>query len=307
MIRLWLVIKGADPRVWGGVVFALLAALCNAVSVIARHIASTADPHRPSGRRLIGYLFRSPLWLAGWGAQVAAFAFQAVALHLGQVSVVQPLLVAELVLALVLRRVWIRQEVAGAAWAGAGAACAGLAVFIVAAEPRGGHPGPASGHWIAAIAACLAVAAVLSVLATGGSPSRKAALRGSAAGVMWALEAAFIKSMTDDAATGGFVGLFTHWPVYAVAAGGAAGVLLEQAALQSGPLRVSQPLLVIIDPVVSVALSVWLFGEYFVMNAATLAAAAAGFCVMCAGVVVMSLTAPATLQADDRPDLARSG
>jgi hypothetical protein len=95
--------------------------------------------------------------------------------------------------------------------------------------------------------------------------------------------------------------------VYAVAVRGAAGVLLEQAALQAGPLRVSQPLLVIIDPVVSVALSVWLFGEYFVMNAAVLAAAAAGFFVMCAGVVVMSLTAPATLQADERPDLTRPG
>jgi hypothetical protein len=112
---------------------------------------------------------------------------------------------------------------------------------------------------------------------------------------------------TDDAAQGGIVGLFTHWAVYAVAVGGLAGVVLEQAALQGGPLRVSQPLLVITDPVVSIVLSVWLFGEYFVMNAATLAAAAAGFCVMCAGVVVMSLTAPATLQADDRPDLAMSG
>ena len=90
-----------------------------------------------------------------------------------------------------------------------------------------------------------------------------------------------------------------------MAVGGVAGVVLEQAALQGGPLRVSQPLLVITDPVVSIVLSVWLFGEYFVMNAATLAAAAAGFCVMCAGVVVMSLTAPATLQADDRPDLTR--
>jgi len=100
------------------------------------------------------------------------------------------------------------------------------------------------------------------------------------------------------AAQGGLAGLFTHWPVYAVAVGGAAGVLLEQLALQDGPLRVSQPLLVITDPVVSVALSVWLFGEYFVLNGAGLAAAAAGFCVMCAGVVVMSLTAPATLQAD---------
>ena len=286
---------------WGGVVFALLAALCNAVSVIVRHVASTADPHRPSGRRLIGYLLRNPQWLAGWAVQVGAFAFQAVALQLGQLSVVQPLLVTELVLALVLRRVWIRQSIAGAAWAGAAAACAGLAVFIVAAEPRGGHAGPTSGHWAAAIVACLAVVAALSVLARGGSPSRRAALHGTAAGVMWALEATFIKSMTEDATQGGLAGLFTHWPVYAVAVGGAAGVVLEQAALQDGPLRVSQPLLVIIDPVVSIVLSVWLFGEYFVMDAAMLAAAAAGFCVMCIGVVVMTMTAPATLQADVDP------
>jgi hypothetical protein len=287
--------------VWGGVVFALLAALCNAVSVIVRHIASTADPDRPTGRRLVGYLLRNPQWLAGWGAQVAAFAFQAVALQLGQLSVVQPVLVTELVLALVLRRVWIRQAIAGVAWIGAAAACAGLAVFLVAAEPRGGHAGPTSGHWAAAIVACLAVIGALSVLAMGGSPARRAALRGSAGGVMWALEATFIKSMTEDAAQGGLVGLFTHWPVYAVAVGGAAGVVLEQAALQDGPLRVSQPLLVIIDPVVSIALSVWLFGEYFVMDAAMLAAAAVGFCVMCIGVVVMTLTVPATLQADVDP------
>jgi hypothetical protein len=63
----------------GGIVFALLTALCNAVSVMARHAASTADPHRPAGLRLIGYLLRNPLWLTGWGAQVGAFAFQAVA------------------------------------------------------------------------------------------------------------------------------------------------------------------------------------------------------------------------------------
>jgi hypothetical protein len=283
------------------VVFALLAALCNAVSVIARHIASTADPRRPAGRRLVAYLLSSPLWLAGWGAQGGAFVFQAIALHLGQVSVVQPLLVTELVIALVLRRFWIRQTIAGAAWAGAAAASAGLAVFIVAAEPRGGHPVPTSGHWAAAIIACLAVVALLGVPSLSGSPSRRAALRGAATGVMWALEAAFIKSATDNAAAGGLVGLFTHWPVYAVAVGGATGVVLEQATLQSGPLRVSQPLLVIVDPMVSVALSVWLFGEYFTMNAAVLAAAAAGFCVMCAGVVVMSLTAPATLQADVEP------
>jgi drug/metabolite transporter (DMT)-like permease len=287
--------------VWGGVVFALLAALCNAASVIARHIASTTDPRRPSGRKLVGYLFSNRLWIAGWGTQIGAFVFQAIALHLGQVSVVQPLLVTELVIALVLRRFWIRQTIAGAAWAGAAAACAGLAVFLVAAEPRGGHPVPTAAHWAVAIAACLAVVTLFTVLGLGGSPTWRATLRGAATGIMWALEATFIKSATDDAAQGGLAGLFTHWSVYAVALGGAAGVVLEQAALQGGPLRASQPLSVILDPVVSIVLSVWLFGEYFVMNPGVLAAAAAGFCVMCAGVVVMSQTAPATIQADIEP------
>jgi hypothetical protein len=132
------------------------------------------------------------------------------------------------------------------------AACAGLAVFLVAAEPRGGQPTPTSGHWLG-----------------GGHRGLPRGCRGA-----------------ERAGHGRF----------AQPAGGAA-----QAALQAGPLRVSQPLLTIIDPVVSIALSVWLFGEYFVMNAATLAAASAGFCVMCVGVVVMSLTAPATLQADIDP------
>jgi hypothetical protein len=282
----------------GAIAFALLAALCNAVSVLTRHVASTADPDRPTGLRLVGYLLRNPRWLAGTGAQVGAFAFQAVALQLGQLSVVQPLLVTELVMGLVLRRVWIRQAVAWAAWAAAAATCAGLAVFIVAAEPRGGHAGPTGGHWTAAVVACVAVVAALITLARGGSPARRAALYGTAAGITWALEATFIKSATNILAQAGLSGLFTSWPVYAVAAGGAAGVVIEQATLQSGPLRVSQPLLVIIDPIVSIALSVWLFGEYFVINPGVLAAAAAGFVVMCAGVVVLSVTAPATVEGD---------
>ena len=278
--------------------FALLAALCNAVSVLTRHVASTADPDRPTGLRLVGYLLRNPRWLAGSGAQVGAFAFQALALQFGQISVVQPLLVTELVMALVLRRVFIHQAVAGPAWAGAAAACVGLAVFIVAAEPRGGHDGPTGGHWAAAVVASVAVVASLIALARAGSPTRRAALYGAAGGITWALEATFIKSATNDLAQAGLSGLFTSWPVYAVAVGGAAGVVIEQAALQSGPLRVSQPLLTITDPIVSIALSVWLFGEYFVLNPAILAAAAAGFLVMCGGVVLLSLTAPATVEGD---------
>ena len=288
------------------IVFALLAALSNAVNVIAQHIASTSDPRRSSGWRLVLYLFRNPLWLLGWVALAAAFLFQALALHDGEVSIVQPLLATELVFALVLRQVWIHQSLLPVTWGGAALTCAGLAVFIVAGEPRGGRPTPTSHHWIAATVTCGGAAAVLTALARRGSPSRRAAVYASASATIWALEATFIKATTDTLTQFGVAGMFTRWPVYALAIGGTAGTLLQQAALHVGPLRVSQPFLVIIDPIVSIALSVWLFDEHFIPNAAVLAVAAAAFAVMCIGVVLLTQTAPATMNASPAPSVTAS-
>ena len=282
------------------IVFALLTALSNAVSVTTQHIASTADPRRSSGWRLVVYLFRNPLWLFGWVALAGAFLFQALALHNGLISVVQPLLVTELIFALVLRRFWIHQSILLVTWGGAALTCVGLAVFLVAGEPRGGQPNPASHHWIAAGATCVAATAVLAALAQWGSPSRRAALYASAAATMWALVAVFIKTTTDTLTQFGVGGMFTRWPVYALAVSGATGLLLQQAALHVGPLRISQPFLVIIDPLVSIALSVWLFNEHFISDAIVLATAAIAFAVMCAGVVLLTQTAPVTMAADSR-------
>ncbi len=282
------------------IVFALLAALSNAVNVTTQHIASTADTRGSSGWRLVLYLFRSPLWLFGWVALAAAFVFQALALHDGQISIVQPLLATELIFALVLRQFWIHQSILKITWGGAALTCVGLGVFIVAGEPRGGRPTPASHHWIVAAVACGAAAAVLAALAQRGSENWRAAAYASAAATVWALVATFIKTTTDTLTEFGVAGMFTHWPVYALVVGAVAGTLLQQAALHVGPLKVSQPFLVIIDPIVSIALSVWLFAEYFAPNAALLALAAAAFAGMCAGVVILTQTAPATMTADPR-------
>ena len=280
------------------ILFALLGALANAVNEATQHVASTAAPSRSSGWKLVVYLFRNPLWLLGWAALIAAFVFQALALNEGQISVVQPLLATELVFMLLLRRVWIHQSIRPITWAAATVTCAGLAVFIAAGQPGGGQSTPASRHWFTAVLACCAAAAVLAVLARWGSPSLRAALYGSASAVMWALVATFIKATTDTITQFGVAGMFAHWPVYALAAGSVAALFLMQAALHVGPLRASQPFIVIIDPIVSIALSVWLFAEHFAGDGAALAIAAIGFAVMCAGVVLLTQTSPATMQAD---------
>ena len=94
------------------------------------------------------------------------------------------------------------------------------------------------------------------------------------------------------------LGTLTRWPVYALVVGGVVGTFLQQVALHVGPLRVSQPFLVIVDPIISIALSVWLFGERFKPDAGPLAVAAIAFAAMCVGVVFLTQTAPATMKAD---------
>jgi drug/metabolite transporter (DMT)-like permease len=278
--------------------FALLAALSNAANVITQHVASTSDPDESKGWRLVWYLVSNPLWLFGGAALIGAFVFQALALHNGSLSTVQTLLMTDLVFSLVLRRLWIRQSVSLQAWAAAALTCAAVSVFIVTAEPRGGHAQANSSAWTATIIACAITAGVLALLGTRGSPSRRAALLAISSSVVWAIEATFIKSMTDTLTEDGIGAAFLHWPVYAVAVGGVAGSVLTQAALHVGPLRVSQPLLVIVDPLVSIVLSVYLFGEYFSLNIGDLTLASASFTILCVGVVWLTRSAPQTVERD---------
>ena len=74
-----------------------------------------------------------------------------------------------------------------------------------------------------------------------------------------------------------------------------AGTLLEQAALHVGPLSVSQPVLVVIDPFAAIILSVWLFEERFTDSPVKIAIAVAAFTVLAVGVIVLSRTAPQDL------------
>ena len=93
----------------------------------------------------------------------------------------------------------------------------------------------------------------------------------------------------------GVAGMFLHWPVYALAAAGLGAEVLQQATLRVGPLSVSQPLLVIINPIVSIALSVWIFEEYLTADAPRLALGSVAFAAMCASVAVLTRTTPATM------------
>jgi hypothetical protein len=63
-----------------------------------------------------------------------------------------------------------------------------------------------------------------------------------------------------------------------------------------GPLSFSQPFLVIVDPIVSIALAVWIYGEHFTPSPARLVVGTLSFAAMSAGVVLLTRTTPATME-----------
>ena len=134
------------------ILFAFASAFTSALNLVTQHVASTAAPAKDKGWRLALYLVRNPLWLFGVGAIVGSFAFQAFALYEGRISVVQSILVTELVFSLVIGRVWLRRHVAPAAWASASVTAVGLAVFLVMSEPKRGPPAGDGGGVVTGLA-----------------------------------------------------------------------------------------------------------------------------------------------------------
>jgi drug/metabolite transporter (DMT)-like permease len=238
------------------------------------------------------YLIRNPLWWFGVAAMIAAFVLQALALYNGRISVVQSILVTELVFTLVIGRLWLRRAVVAVAWVSASVTSAGLALFLVMSQPEGGHPQVTAGAWLPALLTFGGASAVLTVFAGGGSPVRRAALYGTASGVVWAMFATFVKSVTEVMGASGVLAVLERGGIYGLVVAGIIGTVLTQAALHYGPLRVSQPLMVIVNPLVSIALGVWLFGEHFAGGSVKVVLGALGFGAMAVGVVWLGRTAP---------------
>ena len=188
------------------VLFAFASAFTSALNVVTQHVASTAAPARDRGFRLALYLVRSPLWLFGVAAIGASFLLQAFALYEGRISVVQSVLVTELVFSLVIGRVWLRRAVSSAAWVSASVTSAGLAVFLVMSEPKGGHPQVTAQAWLPALLTCGGVVGAMAVLARRGSPVKRGALYASASGVTAAVMATLLKSASDALGHSGLAG-----------------------------------------------------------------------------------------------------
>src|SRR5262249_59605983 len=88
-------------------VAALTAAVLYGAGAAVQQRQAAAAPDSAAGRlRLLFLLGRQPLWLLGIAVQIGGFAAHAAALRSGSLATVQMLVSAELVVAVVIVRVW---------------------------------------------------------------------------------------------------------------------------------------------------------------------------------------------------------
>ena len=270
------------------IVLALVAALLFGVGTVLQQRAAMQVPDEEAMKAgLLVRLAKQPVWLAGITADALGFVAQAIALAVGRIVVVQPLLATAVVFALPFgakldgRRL-TRREIVGAA-----AVVGGVASFVVVANPTGGVDNPELSVWIVSSAVCLVLTGLLVVLSRGRPPGVKASLLGSAAGILFALSAVLTKAVADQLGDG-IVEVLTHWQLYALVAVGWVGMTLSSAALQTGALAPAAATQMSLDPVVSVALGVFAFDESLHDTFVGGAVALAGFAVMIAGLVLLS-------------------
>jgi drug/metabolite transporter (DMT)-like permease len=273
------------------VLLALAGALANALtSILQRSAAESAPSEMSFTWRLLSYVVRRPAWIAGMATMVAGFVLQALALRLGDLSTVQPLLTSEIVFLLVIMWAVFRLPLGWQEWLSGLAIAAGLATFLGAAQPSGGHFIPTASTWVPCALAGASAAGILIVLALRqrhGS-ALKAGLFGSAAAIAFAFAATIIKEESAVISEYGWAHLFETWLPYAMASVGLAGLFLAQNAFHAGSVAASQSALTIVDPITSILIGVSVFGEDIGSAGWKIALEAAGLLVMSAGVISLS-------------------
>lgn len=242
-------------------VFSVLSAFFYGVAAVMQHREAASAPRNQFMRfGLLLHLVKRPVWAAGIVADVVAFVFQALALGKGPLTLVQPLLTAGLLFALVLAAAWDRRRLSGMELLAALALMAGLTLFLIAAAPSPGRQTVSFGRWV--VAGVLVGAAVVILVVVAGKAARwKPALLGIAASLTFAVSDALIKSGIDVLHDRGVVRLLDTWYIYGLAVLAVLSAVLVQSAFQSGPLAMSLPALTAVEPVASSAVGVILFAE----------------------------------------------
>jgi drug/metabolite transporter (DMT)-like permease len=269
------------------VVLALAAAFFFALGLVLQEKAASEQPPESVGAGFLTRLARQPVWLLGLGMQGVGFVAQALALGIGRMVVVQPLLIASIVFALPLGRVIEKRPISRADVVGAALVTVGLGALLVVSKPSAGEDDASLRSWVVVGGSAAGVAVVLLALGRRHSTTGRAGLLGAAGGILFGLAAALTKttvSLLDE----GLEAVFWDWHVYALVVVSVAAFWLEQAALQTGALAAAVATTMAFDPLSSLVFGIALFDEALHESAVGYAVSLLSLAVALTGLVILA-------------------
>lgn len=244
------------------VAIALGAALLFALGSVLQQKAGLDSPEESegSGSGLLLRMARHPVWLAGIAADALGFVGQAVALTIGRLAVVQPLLATAMIFALPLGHFITNQRIRRADIFAAILVTASLVAFLTIANPSGGRDDAPLGQWLVLGAITAGICVPLFLASLKARPAVKATLLGIITGILFGISAALTKSVGDQVTDGIFTA-FTNWELYALIIIGYVSMTFNQMALTTGVLAPALAASMALDPITSVVIATTMLEE----------------------------------------------
>jgi uncharacterized membrane protein len=238
---------------------------------------------------LLAQLVRSPRWLAGWAVNLVGFGTHAVALHLGSITIVQALLVVQLLFALPLSTMRTGDLPARRDWLATVAVCAGLVVLLTV---RGAVPQTTARHaavpWLVLVAGALILALVAGARLVRHRTQTRTALVAVAAGLCFCVTAVFVVLATDDLSRHPFLTTALDWQLVGLVVSTVLGGLLAQDAFASGSLPTALTAMAVTDPVASWVTGALVFDVHPPFGATALLGSGAAVLLVAAGVTLLA-------------------
>jgi drug/metabolite transporter (DMT)-like permease len=276
---------------------AVLVALAGAITFGASDVIEQRATHRVAERppldvKLFADLVANRLWVIGITVDIAGSVMQAFALHFGPLALVQPILVLDLLFAVVITYVMARRRPDRLTIAGVLCCTGGLVLFLAVARPQ--SPPVSVGPTIL-LPLGLASAGVIALclVAWRVSPRKFLPLTTAfACGLIFGVTAFLLKELTQTIGLG-FNPPSQQWPLYAFIIAEPLGFLLNQNAFQESSLIA--PVLAIrtvTDPLVAIGIGLVWLDEQLASSPAAIAAELVGLIIMSAGVVALAYRSP---------------
>ncbi len=267
---------------------ALAGAVFTAIGIVVRQRATMDVPaDQGVSAVMVSTLVRRPLWWAGTGAAVVGYAFQALALAHGSLTLVAPLLMSALLFALPLSARLADRRVSRTDWGWALLLTLALALFVSLARTR---PGDYEGSaWTAVfVAAGSAVLVGVFVLLAGRvSDWRRAILLGLGVGVLFGVVAVLTKIVMQFVTEGSMAKVLTSPVLYVLIAAAVGATLLQQSAFHAGSLQTSVPAMLVLEPLVAVLLGQVVLGEHLEVSTPSAVALGVAVAAMTAATIAL--------------------